>query len=518
MARNYLLIISTVFLIVSCAQIGTISGGVEDYYAPVPDMEHADPPNESTFFNGHRIIIPFNEYFTIQNPTSSITMVPPHATIRSSFKGKKLILEWDEELKANTTYSIYLDKAIRDITEGNDSLIQFVFSTGDKIDTTRYTGMVIDAYSQLPVEDIYAVLRNPSDSSIVSYARSDESGQFTLNYLPSGTYHLALIQESIKDLSVGPGEAVAFKENGSITMDGAAVDTIPFLLSTPISRPQINSANYADVGMITIGANYPIDPASLSLDQISPSLLQIKEVDPDSVILFLPADFNYSGKHTLRNTFSSYDSLSVRMSKKEDVSGSITSATKENKAFPSQGIALSFNDLIQSVDYDHIHIFNATDSSVISADSIIYAYNDLFIKMNVPDVQKVLIMIDSAAIRGTHVNNSLYEGVFTLLKPRELGTINLDLTEFSSALILDVFKDNKSVQRLYINDPSQKIKLTELLPGTYSFRIVEDSNANRIWDSCDYSEKKQAERVSYFSPDNKLRANWEIDLKLVPED
>ena len=65
------------------------------------------------------------------------------------------------------------------------------------------------------------------------------------------------------------------------------------------------------------------------------------------------------------------------MSKKEDVSGSITSVTKENKAFPSQGIALSFNDLIQSVDHDHIHIFNATDSSVISADSIIYAYNDL---------------------------------------------------------------------------------------------------------------------------------------------
>lgn len=515
MARNYFLIISTVFLIVSCAQIGTISGGEKDIHSPVPDMIHSIPPNESVLFTGKRIEIPFNEFFTIQNPTSSIRMVPPHATIHSSFKGKKLILEWDEDLKANTTYSIYLDKAIRDITEGNDSLIQFVFSTGTYIDTGSYSGMVIDAYTHDPTDDVYVVLRNPVDSGIVSYARSDKSGNFALNYLPTGTFDLVLIQESIKDFKVGPAEAVAFKENGDIQIEGNTIDTIPFLLSTPVSKRQFTTAEYVEFGMLNISANYPIEKDSFSFDEFEPSQIKVKPVEPDSLLLFLPMELESAGKHVLKN-HSNEDSISVRITHSEKKSGTITSVTKENKVFPSTGIHLEFNDLIKTIDTAHIHLFNALDSSELQIRELHVEFNDVYITPKGDDVQKVLVMIDSATVQGTHVSNSLYEGLFTLLKLRELGTIHLDLTPFSSALILDVLKDNKAVQHLYISDPSKKITLSELMPGTYSFRIIEDINTNGIWDSCDYFNKTQAERVSYFSPDNKLRGNWEIDLQLVP--
>lgn len=88
LARKQVLIIGLIGLLTSCAQIGTISGGEQDFYAPKPDMEHASPPNKSVSFSDKQIVIPFDEYFTIQNPGTSIRMVPPHATIRSSFKGK----------------------------------------------------------------------------------------------------------------------------------------------------------------------------------------------------------------------------------------------------------------------------------------------------------------------------------------------------------------------------------------------------------------------------------------------
>ena len=166
-----ILVILAPALLFSCAQVGTISGGERDEYAPKPAMDKANPPNGSTAFKGNRIVIPFDEYFTINNPTSSIRIVPPHASIKASFKKRDLILEWEEELQANTTYSIYLDKAIADITEKNDSLMQFVFSTGSYIDSLSYSSKVVSAWTKEPVKDVYAFLNRTSDSSLVSYAK-----------------------------------------------------------------------------------------------------------------------------------------------------------------------------------------------------------------------------------------------------------------------------------------------------------------------------------------------------------
>ena len=65
---------------------------------------------------------------------------------------KTVTLTWEDTLENNTTYSIYLNETVQDITESNDSLMVFVFSTGDYIDSLSYQVKVIDAFtSQLPL-------------------------------------------------------------------------------------------------------------------------------------------------------------------------------------------------------------------------------------------------------------------------------------------------------------------------------------------------------------------------------
>ncbi len=46
---------------------------------------------------------------------------------KSKLINKTLQLDLESNLAENTTYSLYLNGAVKDITEGNDSLIQMYF-------------------------------------------------------------------------------------------------------------------------------------------------------------------------------------------------------------------------------------------------------------------------------------------------------------------------------------------------------------------------------------------------------
>ena len=67
--------------------MGSITGGEKDESAPRPIADKVDPPNASVDFVGKKVIIPFDEYFTLSSPTTSIQMVPPHAKVNATMKG-----------------------------------------------------------------------------------------------------------------------------------------------------------------------------------------------------------------------------------------------------------------------------------------------------------------------------------------------------------------------------------------------------------------------------------------------
>src|SRR5690606_14518419 len=116
-------------------------------------------------FLAKQVRITFDEFIKLDNPSESIMLVPEHAKIQGSIQKKTLILDIIGNLQAETTYKITLNAAIKDINEGNDSLIQYVFSTGKFIDSLEVNGIVKNALSQQVEGNILVGLYTDSDSS-----------------------------------------------------------------------------------------------------------------------------------------------------------------------------------------------------------------------------------------------------------------------------------------------------------------------------------------------------------------
>src|SRR4029450_8227611 len=122
----------------------------------------------------------------------------------------------DSELKPQTTYTVNFGNAVKDITEGNTMLnYQYVFSTGDYIDSLRIQGVVKGAEDGQPKEKVFVMLHSDlSDSVIVKerpayYAITDKAGSFTIGHIKEGVYKLfALNDQNFNLLYDPPGEEI----------------------------------------------------------------------------------------------------------------------------------------------------------------------------------------------------------------------------------------------------------------------------------------------------------------------
>ena len=105
---------------------------------------------------------------------------------------------------------------------------------------------------------------------------------------------------------------------------------------------------------------------------------------------------------------------------------------------------------------------------------------------------------------------------FELKSDRDFGTLKLDVSEYKEAIVVEVLFGGKVVRSLSLSD-KKSILLDYLNPGDYTFRIINDANKNGKWDIGDRNLGTLPEMVYYFSEVTKVRANWDIDLKLTPK-
>jgi len=56
-----------------------------------------------------------------------------------------------------------------------------------------------------------------------------------------------------------------------------------------------------------------------------------------------------------------------------------------------------------------------------------------------------------------------------------------------------------------------------LEPKEYSLRVIVDDNKNNKWDTGDFLNKIQPERIIYLPQKIELRANWTVNESIVIE-
>src|SRR5690606_28730164 len=100
---------------------------------------------------------------------------------------------------------------------------------------------------------------------------------------------------------------------------------------------------------------------------------------------------------------------------------------------------------------------------------------------------------------------------------KELGTMNVLLEKYTTPVVLEVLLSGKTIRTIpVLHGEAQKLAFLE--PGDYTFRIIIDENQNGLWDTGSFEEKRHAEIIQYFTEPTKVRANWEIELELIPQE
>ena len=205
----------------SCANQGVgPTGGPKDTIAPV--IISSSPLPFETNFNGNQIQINFNEYVVADNLASKLIISPPLSEkVTAKTKGKSIVINFNEDLISNRTYSVDFKDGIKDYNEGNKlEGFRMLFSTYDQIDTLRIDGYLLDAFTLEPVENAIATLYNSETDTLFSslapdfIAKADKKGYFLFDNLPEGKYKLYGLVDGDNNLFFSQStEKIAFNDS-----------------------------------------------------------------------------------------------------------------------------------------------------------------------------------------------------------------------------------------------------------------------------------------------------------------
>lgn len=201
---------------VACANIGSPEGGPRDYTPPM--MLRSTPIPGAVNFKGKKVELHFDEIVNLKDQTTRVIVSPaPKEQPIIRAQGKKITVEFQEDLEPNTTYVIDFTDAIEDNNEGNvlDGF-SFAFSTGDHLDSLQVSGMVLRANDLETMKNVLVGLHsNLSDSAFSKLpfdrvSRTNSRGEFTLRNVPPGEYHIFALRDVDNDYKMVRTEDIAF--------------------------------------------------------------------------------------------------------------------------------------------------------------------------------------------------------------------------------------------------------------------------------------------------------------------
>lgn len=198
----HILPLSVIILILyACASTGTPDGG--PYDETPPKFVRATPEPNATGNTRKKVSIEFDEFIKIENAAEKVIISPPQTEMPEvKASGKKVLIEFFDSLRANTTYTIDFGDAIVDNNEGNPmGNFAYAFSTGETIDTMEVSGTVLNAQDLEPIKGIQVGLhKNLNDTAFLKLpfdriSRTDSRGRFTIRGIAPGKYRIYALKD-----------------------------------------------------------------------------------------------------------------------------------------------------------------------------------------------------------------------------------------------------------------------------------------------------------------------------------
>ncbi len=522
----------------ACANRVSPTGGEKDVKAPV--ILAASPANEQTQFDATEIVMQFDEFIDLQDPQNQI-LISPAMKERPEFKkkGKKLVIRFKEELRPNTTYTINFGESIVDITEKNSlGNFEYTFSTGEVLDSLWINGRVVNAADNAPSEKVLVGIYDTSSDTLfrstppLYIARTDKDGRFKMNNLPSGTYQLVALDDQNNNLFYDiPTEPIAFYPD-YIKIDTSKAPLYALrLFSEGKEKIKLMERNNREFGRIEL--IYSSNSDSLAVEVLeSPipekDLLIYNTSKNDTVDVWYRNHYpkslqlvvnDYAGYQDTINFKKLADSSSL--SKVKFISnmrgGRGTSAIHLKKP-----VYIEFNHPIQTVKESLINLLE--DSVALDIAPIIKRPSNNPRKLVFNHAWKAetnyqLLIPDSTVFDFFGKYNEAIDITFKTTPRDQYGNLLVKLVEIDSSqqYLLKIIDARKNVTFFDVMEGSQK-ELTYLETGTYTIFVIKDENKNGEWDTGNYDEKLQAERVFNARNTIQVKANWDSEVEVKVSD
>lgn len=566
-------------LLYSCARKGIPTGGPLDHKAPI--VINSVPKNLATNFKGGKVEIFFDEFVQFKDISENFTISPPlKKKPLVKLKGKSIYIKLEEELRKNTTYTLDFGEGITDNNEGNPlGQFQFVFSTGDHLDSLSIKGKLDNSFNQLPVEKaIIMAYLNTNDSvpfsTIPNYiAKTDSAGYFQLNNLSSGDYKLFALVDGNRDfLYNGPGEMIgysdeiitptmhAFEQLDSISADSVVIRQMMTTEPTNIHIRMFNEEN-----PLQYLTTYKRDRReqiyfefntkridSLTIDFIdideNPNWFLLEKNETNDTLTYwitdstiykrdtLFAKLEYLKTDSLKQLSHFIDTVKLNFKDPKKVKVSKHKSKKARIKIPvyefnlktsssqdlNKDLTLDFNEPLAKINKDSIHFYRLQDTIQIPIDykleqdsTNILCYH---VKIDWEPETKYEVAFDSTAFLNIYgLYSDKYNGKITTREKEYYGRILLNVSNVKKPCLVQLLKNNKS-ETVVQNKriySDQTVIFDYLAPETYLVKLIIDNNNNGKWDSGNYKTGIQPEMVHYFRKELKVRSNWDVEDRIV---
>ncbi len=460
---SLLLIYLVVTVPTGCAQMVPPTGGPRDTIPPV--LMRAIPKDSTLNFTGKKIVLEFDEFINLDKPEQEVIVSPtPKNQPLMEAKLRNVTIIIRDTLEENTTYSIDFGRSLKDLNEGNPFRnFTYLFSTGDYIDSGSVSGKVVLAETGKIDSTLIVMLhRNVEDSAVAKekpryYTRLDTAGLFHFSHIAPGDYHIFALKDAGQKMYMSGTDLFAFY---------------------------------------------------------------------DSVI-------HVGGKETISPVLYAFTEESVK-------SGGGRSATAASKTPPKKDQKLSYQTNLEAGQQDLLAdlVFTFSDSLVHFDDTGFRFTDTLFSPVTgytmEADTSGRVITVKYPWKEEEHFRIILEQGIardssgrelaksdtisFKTKKKADYGSLRIRLPNLDTTqqIVLLIFKGDKLERAQPATDKDLRFELFP--PGEYEIRLLYDRNSNHAWDTGNYWEKRQPEKIVTIPKKNNIRANWDNEITIeLPE-
>ncbi|HIF14460.1 MAG TPA: hypothetical protein EYQ86_03700 [Bacteroidetes bacterium] len=508
----YGLVLAVLSALLSCANVVMPSGGKKDSTAP--EIKEIDPPRLSTNIQPDKITFTFDEFFSVTKPLKNILISPPLEPFPVlSIKGKKMILKLGSGLIEDKTYIFTLNNLVKDINEGVKlENFQYVFSTGNKIDSCIIAGKVVSGPTLEPLKNIwvglYSLEKKDSFTSQkpLYLTKTDASGSFIMKYIKKGTYCLYALDDKNQNIYYDlPNENIGLY-NDVINFDSSdQVNLSPIILFNDYGSKNLKTHSSSSTHILISGwFEFDSNKYIFNDNLISRTL-------NDSVIFFNTNlnDSIYDVKFSNGLIDTSFQ-IAFNNDKEHHI---VRVLSDEFNLLNDSTILFQFSGPVKKFNGN---VFIKYDSLTICVDSLINISSHFIGKLNYmlrPGISYSIVFGDSAFtdIFDNYSTSSTLSIGFS--NNSDLGKLilNYDKTLVEGTELILLYTKNKLVNSARLSKIKESISFNKLLPDSYDLFLIEDIDNNGSWSPGIYSQRRQPENTFTLLKGINIRANWELE-------